>query len=104
MAEYTYYLTLKVSNEEIYLKEFVQKTFSAIWLAMVSNLHDVPENITMMIVKKDGEKIEIKTNDVNLKLGDYVLKIINNQIDALLNSLNDIPKGRNPIEIVIGKI
>ena len=95
---------LEGSNEEIYLKEFVQKTFSAIWLAMVSNLHDVPENITTMIVKKDGEKVEIKTNDVNLKLGDYVLKIINNQIDALLNSLNDIPKERNPIEITIGKI
>ena len=42
MSEYTHYLTLKVSNEEIYLKEFVQN-ISAIWLAMVSNLHTSSE-------------------------------------------------------------
>ena len=74
MSEYTHYLTLKVSNEEIYLKEFVQKTFSAIWLAMVSNLHDIPENITTMIVKKDGEKVEIKTTRPILVYQSYLLK------------------------------
>ncbi len=100
-----YWISLKVLNEEIFMKDFVQAIFSSIWIALIKTLHGVPEQINKIIItRQEHNKIQTNVNGANLILGDYVLKIINNQLEAFLNSLNDIPKDRSSIVIQIEKI
>ena len=99
-----FWISLKVSNEEIFMKEFVRSIFSSIWIALIKELHGVPENIEKIILKKESDKVSAFVNNSEVVLGDYVLLIINNHLDALLNSLNDIPKTRDPIIMEIEKL
>ncbi len=99
-----FWISLKVANEEIYMKDFVRSIFSSIWVALIKSLHGVPEKIIKIRIKKENDKIEAIVNDTGVVLGDYVIKIISNQIDAFLNSLNDIPKDRSKICIEIDTV